>query len=267
MRTTFITRTVSILFLLILCSFAVSVRAQSNMQGDNLLIFGEPIAADLAGSEQDFWTFNGTAGQIIAVSAERFPPDPDSQLDLAVDVYDPAGTLIASDDNSAPGTDAMIWALQLPVDGVYTVVVRNITTWIGGNYQVTAVENAFAGCFSPQGTMFEAEMQSVIVGHAVRYRVYMPPCHESTGVRYPYVILMHGSNSDDRHWDRLGIDEAIGRGVVLNRLPPMAVVLPFGGELANTNTFRQGASWEYVVIDELMPLVESAYCLQNIAAG
>jgi enterochelin esterase-like enzyme len=82
-----------------------------------------------------------------------------------------------------------------------------------------------------------------------------------TNARYPYVLLMHGSNSDDRLWDQLGIDEAILRGMALGRLPPVAVVMPFGGELANTNTFLIGHSWEYVITDELIPHVEANYCL------
>ncbi|NJL93339.1 MAG: esterase family protein [Anaerolineae bacterium] len=89
----------------------------------------------------------------------------------------------------------------------------------------------------------------------------MPPCHEINARRYPYILLMHGSVQSDTHWDNLGLDEALARGVALGRLPPLALVLPFGGSLANLNTFGPSASWGAVVLDELVPHLEATYCL------
>lgn len=246
--------------------FLAGFTAQAS--NENSLISGEPIVSYLVQDEQQRWTFEGTTGQSIHLSAQNYPPDPYSDVDLVLEVYDPAGHLIAADDNSGPGTDAMFISLSLPASGTYTAVVRNVNVWAEGSYLLALQSDEFpVGCQSPLGTMVTGEMPSQVNRWPIRYRVFLPPCHEVLQKRYPYVILMHGSNSDDALWDTLGIDEAIVRGMALKRLPPMAVVLPFGGSLANTNTFGAGASWESLVIDELIPYMEASYCLQNTREG
>jgi enterochelin esterase-like enzyme len=243
---------------IVLISGAATAQDLSNAA----LVSGEPIVALLAGNEANDWLFEGSAGQRIVISAERFPPDPDSELDPLLEVYDAAGHLIATDDDGGPGFDALLIGLTLPQTGAYTIRVSNLTAWAGGTYQLTVADDPFpVDCQSPLGTMIESEMPSTVQGFPVPYRVFLPPCSE--GTRLPYVLLMHGSNSDGRLWDQLGIDEAIVRGMTLNRLPPLAVVMPSGGELANTNSFLIGHSWEYVIIDELIPHVEAAYCLTS----
>lgn len=258
--------TMKTLFVILMVSMPIFAFAQN--QAENRLLFDNPLMADLEGGEIDTWIFSGEAGQIVSVSAERFPADPNSQLDPLIEIYDPAGNLIFTDDNSGSGVDAMLIQITLPTPGDYQLLIKNVTTWAGGTYLLTIAENHFpTGCASPLGTMITGEMPSQVNRYNVRYRVFLPPCHEVMQRRYPYILLMHGSNSDDRHWDSLGMDEAIVRGVALNRMPPVALVLPFGGELANTNTFQEGASWEYVVIDELMPYVEANYPLQTTRDG
>jgi enterochelin esterase-like enzyme len=257
------------IFLLVLACVVLAllpVQAQTSIpaQDKGTLTFGEGVLSELAGNGVDSWTFQGNIEQSLVLSAERFPPNPDSLLDPQIELYDSAGNLLISDDDSGPGHDALIIGFTLPKTDDYTVLVRNLESWEGGSYQLTVAENPLpADCESPFGTMIPAEMPSPIVGYPVRYRVFLPPCHEVTHQRYPYILLMHGSNTGDEHWDRLGMDAAIARGVALKRFPPVALVLPFGGELANINTFRESASWEYVVTDELMPHVEANYCLQT----
>lgn len=90
------------------------------------------------------------------------------------------------------------------------------------------------------------------------YTIYLPPCYDQTVRTYPVVYLLHGSNDDDNHWLRLGLqtymDDSISSGI----LPPMIVVLPFGNWIANENRFGID-SWGNVFLDILMPLVESSY--------
>lgn len=256
------------LVIMTLCLLLLISSVQAVQDNDNLLISGEPIVNYIVRDEQKTWRFEGTAGQSIHLSAEIYPPAPYSELNLIMDVYDPSGNLLATDDDTAPGLDPMLIAFTLPATGTYSVVIRNLNTWAEGSYLIALQESEFPeGCLTPNGEMLTGEMPSAVNGWPVRYRVFLPPCHETMQKRYPYVILMHGSNSDDTHWEILGLDDAIVRGVALKRIPPMAVVLPFGGSLANTNTFVQGASWESLVIDELMPFVESQYCLQNTREG
>lgn len=240
--------------------------ASVNAQNDRLR-FDTPVVDILAAGSEAIWQFEGQANQQIALSAERYPPNPDSNLDPLIELYAPDGTLIATDDDSSRGQDAILLNISLPDDGLYTVLVRNLADFQSDSYQLTLSENTLpVGCASPAGEWVAGYMPSQMT-FDVRYRVFLPPCHETIGVQYPYILLMHGSNSDDRHWDMLGIDEAVVRGVALGRLPPVALVLPYGAQLANTNTFNINASWEYVVINELVPFVESNFCLQNTRNG
>lgn len=249
--------------------FAQSTTSIPSIQatGGGVLNFATPTQAELANQETHHWLFSGHRGQMITLSVERFPADQDTYFDPVLELYAPDGTLLVSDDNGGPWIDALLVGYVLPTDGLYTIQVKSADGWSAGPYQITLVENQLPiGCTSPNGTLIEHDWyDSPIAREQLRYRVYLPPCYQASGRRYPYVILMHGSNTSDTHWDRLGIDEAITRGVALGRIPPVAIVMPFGGVIANTNTFKENASYEYVILNEIMPTVESSYCLAKDA--
>jgi|GEM_PF-1598271 len=258
------------LLVLLMLSLGVwSAAAQTEPIADiRDLTFDTSEEATLNGAEVHTWTFEGDIEQMVIISAERYPPQPDTFMDPALALYAPDGTLLLEDDNGSVGRDAILLHVSLPQTGTYTVTVTNVDQWNAGDYRITLAQSTLPPrCQTPFGEMINAEMPSEIVGFPVIYRVFLPPCHEVMQKRYPYVILMHGSSSGDGHWDLIGVDEAIVRGVSLNYLPPMAVVLPFGGELANLNIFRQDYSWEYVVTRELVPHMEDTYCLQTEREG
>jgi enterochelin esterase-like enzyme len=126
-------------------------------------------------------------------------------------------------------------------------------------------------CTETEGQIVDLEFDSTIVGRPMSYRAYLPPCYSDTGRRYPYAILMHGSDQDQTEWtDLLGADEALERGMSLGALPPMILIFPDGGGangLANINVFREGFSWESYILDELMPQIETNFCTWNTREG
>lgn len=253
---------VRMLVLLIVLMLVVGV---GHAQNGLVIEFEQPLMLEIEGNGELSLTFAGQIEQVVTLSAERFPPNPDSQLDLSLELY--TNELLASDDDSGAGLDALVVGTTLPTTGVYQVVVRN-NHWQAGTFQLTLTETPYpADCQTPLGEMVTGEMSTQLYSAPIRYRVFLPPCHETTAKRYPYILLMHGSNSDDRLWDTLGMDEAIVRGVALKRLPPMAVVMPFGSGIANTNIFSPSPSWETIVVDELVPHVESLFCLQSEREG
>jgi len=83
---------------------------------------------------------------------------------------------------------------------------------------------------------------------------------------YPALYLFHGNIYNESHWDDLGIDEAADAGISAGTLPPFIVVLPCGGEIANTTS---GGDWSFegVFLKELMPTVEERYCIWAEPAG
>ncbi|MCB9436998.1 MAG: hypothetical protein H6673_08390 [Anaerolineales bacterium] len=227
-----------------------------------VISFGEPIEGDLTPTEKDTWTFWAEADQSIAIAAERSPVDQEGDLNLALELYDPANVLIASDDNSGRRSDAALFGVHLSQSGLYAI--RVLSNGTSGTYRLTLAEvDLPEGCQTPAGAMARYQWQSVIAGEALAYRVYMPPCYEATGLRYPYIILMHGSISTDSHWDEIGMDEAVAVGVALGRIPPIALVMPYGGEIANMNIFSDTYSYENAILREIIPIVENSFCLDG----
>jgi poly-gamma-glutamate synthesis protein (capsule biosynthesis protein) len=113
-------------------------------------------------------------------------------------------------------------------------------------------------CSETQGAVERSGYYSSIAATDMVYSVYLPPCYDQTDRLYPVLYLMHGSNSDDRHWFELGLAETLDEQIATGELPPMIVALPFGNWLANENRF-DAVSWENVFLLEFLPEVEANY--------
>jgi enterochelin esterase-like enzyme len=124
-------------------------------------------------------------------------------------------------------------------------------------------------CSATEGQSINLTMRSQIARSTVRYRVYVPPCYSDSGKRFPFVILMHGSDRDETQWtDYLAVDKKLESGLALGTLPPMILVMPYGGALANSNgEFGLRPTWENVVLEELLPEVERNFCTWNTREG
>ena len=109
---------------------------------------------------------------------------------------------------------------------------------------------------------------AVAAGGQVSYAIYFPPCYD-TRTRYPVVYLMHGSpNFDERHWLDLGLKDVLDQAIAARRVPPFIVVLP-RGDVNGTygNTSGGAGSWEQVVIEELIPYIDTVYNTLAIKEG
>jgi len=117
------------------------------------------------------------------------------------------------------------------------------------------------GCAEAAGRIDGGQLPSAIAsGGQVAYAIYFPPCYD-TRVRYPVAYLMHGSpNFDERHWLELGLKEALDQAIASRRVPPFVVVLPRGDVNGSYGNTSGGAgSWEQVMIEELIPYVDTVY--------
>ena len=232
--------------------------------GGGIIGFEEPIHADLLFGERDTWTFRGTAGQRISIAAEA---DRNTILNPSLILLNPQNAPIATDDDSGVAQDAALIGLILPEDGLYAVVVLAGEGTEGG-YTLTLAENDWpADCNTPRGEHFAEELFSTAAGEQLRFSVYLPPCHDATNKRYPYILLMHGSGSTQNHWDTLGMDDAIAVSHAINRTAPVALLLPYGGEISNLNYFGNTYSYENVILNEFIPTAEANYCLQQTGDG
>ncbi len=113
-------------------------------------------------------------------------------------------------------------------------------------------------CNELQGSIQRRGYYSSISATDMTFSVYLPPCYDETEQEYPVLYLMHGSNSDDRHWLELGLAETLDEQLASGHLPPMIVALPFGNWLSNENRF-DAVSWENVFLLEFLPEVEANY--------
>ncbi|MDX1991988.1 MAG: alpha/beta hydrolase-fold protein [bacterium] len=129
--------------------------------------------------------------------------------------------------------------------------------------------------YTPTPTLFPCEVDSgqvieinqfpseIAGGENLRYRVYLPPCYYETERRFPYVVLLHGLSYRETQWEDIGVVDALDQGIRLGALPPMILVMPYYGAIGGTDSFPPDASYENVILDELLPAVERDLCTIN----
>jgi enterochelin esterase-like enzyme len=123
-------------------------------------------------------------------------------------------------------------------------------------------------CTEQTGSIVELSFESITAKTELPYRVYLPPCYLDSGKRYPFVLLMHGADQDERFWlEALAINKALETGLTLRALPPMILLMPRGGSLANSDIFNPNRSFEKVIMSELLPELEKNFCTWNDREG
>ncbi len=98
------------------------------------------------------------------------------------------------------------------------------------------------------------------------YRIYLPPCYGVDGRTYPTLYLLPGNIHTEAIWDSLGVDEVAETGILAESWPPFLIVLPAGGQIANSSSGGPG-SYESVIMNDLIPFVEQTYCAWANPAG
>lgn len=109
------------------------------------------------------------------------------------------------------------------------------------------------------GKIVTGALDSVVAGQPMVYRVYLPPCYGQDGHGYPALYMFGGNIHDDSIWDTLGLDEAAEAAITNGDIPPLLIIMPDNGWLANTTTSGP-ASYEGFVLNELIPHIESQFC-------
>lgn len=131
-------------------------------------------------------------------------------------------------------------------------------------------------CDDTEGQVVEATYPSTIAEQDVSYRIYLPPCYETSGRRYPVLYILHGlgEGMDYTQWEKLGLVDAADSGYARGALPPFIIVMPDGavflpnGTVAHgMNYFTPADSYEFMILTELMPEIEDTYCTWEEAAG
>lgn len=110
------------LFGAIVWSMVVLVPVLRPAQAAATLEYGQPVNGTLSARQPDItYTFNGKAGEKIMIAMNAIGGDIDPQIAL----YNPAGRIIAEDDNGGGKFDALLRGIVLPEGGAYRVVGAN----------------------------------------------------------------------------------------------------------------------------------------------
>ena len=107
------------------------------------------------------------------------------------------------------------------------------------------------------GTLSRETYFSSVASHERKYTIYLPPCYQTAQQAYPLLLLLHGSDANDSQWTRLGFLNSLESAIHHGGAPPMIVLMPYGGAIANRNHFN-GISYDAILRD-LVIQVEGRY--------
>lgn len=161
------------------------------------------------------------------------------------------------------------WAV-VPIESESLAVISQseITTTVEISPTVQDGVDTFI-CPFLRGRSVEGAFDSAAMAERVRYVVHLPPCYEFyPESAFPVLYLFHGWPFDEWHWPNLGIaalaDDWISRGIV----GPFIIVMPgVGSEGRYVHSSGGPYSFEGMVIDELVPLIERDYRAWQEPAG
>jgi enterochelin esterase-like enzyme len=132
----------------------------------------------------------------------------------------------------------------------------------------TAIPSATPmSCDETAGQVLRSSFSSTIAGGDVNFLMYLPPCFYDTFQRYPYVILLHGTGYDETMWEQLGVITDMDQGITKGTLPPMVLIMPDGGYAFELNDEPNDTSYESILLNELIPTVETEFCLWGNREG
>ncbi len=116
-------------------------------------------------------------------------------------------------------------------------------------------------CVAEGGQVLEFDdFRSESARETLRYRVYIPPCYVETQLRYPVVLLLPGLGETEAQWETLGAARLLDDGIAQGSLPPMILVMPELGDIGVENDFSPDPSYEGVILNELLPVIERDFC-------
>ncbi len=112
-------------------------------------------------------------------------------------------------------------------------------------------------CLTPGGTIQPGQVASALLPDPLDFLVYLPPCYaEESQRRYPVLYLLHGMDSTDDQWVRLGVGEAMNRLVAAGTIPPFLVVMPYDRDQIQQPT---DDPFGEALVQDLVPFVDAHY--------
>ncbi len=116
-------------------------------------------------------------------------------------------------------------------------------------------------CYETEGRTEEGSFRSQAMLEKVTYLVHLPPCYDVyADRRYPVLYLFHGWPMNQTHWLNLGMPDLADRWITWHLVAPFIIVMPgVGPDGAYIHTSGGDYSFEGMVVNELIPLIDSTY--------
>lgn len=100
--------------------------------GGGSIMIGEPVtAAFTEPGQEDVWTFEGKAGDVVSIAMES------DLVDATLYLQGPNGEELIYDDDSGDNANALIYGYTLPEDGLYTLLARPFHEDQTGEYRLS----------------------------------------------------------------------------------------------------------------------------------
>lgn len=122
----------------------------------------------------------------------------------------------------------------------------------------------------PHGQVRECQYWSASHGRMRRCFVYTPAGYDNSKKKYPYFILQHGMAENEYGWHEQGkMANIMDNNIAAGTCVPMVVVMDNGdcdysfGVVPGETQAEFGASFTKVVLDELIPYIESNFKVYN----
>jgi enterochelin esterase-like enzyme len=111
-------------------------------------------------------------------------------------------------------------------------------------------------CPEAHGRTVASELITDRLPEPLEFLVHLPPCYDlGPQRRYPLLVLMHGINSDQTQWERLGASQVADRLIASGELAPFILVLPFDRRWEEPNSSNFGEA----LVQDLLPHLEDTY--------
>lgn len=201
-----------------------------------------------------------------------------SATEVAVDICSKVYPMTKGEDGVWKGTTEPLVVgphyYQLVVDGVRVNDPNVYTVYgCGSDYSLIEIpedpQTAAYYTFNPDiphGQVRECQYWSASQKKVRRCYIYTPAGYDTSSAKYPYFILQHGMAENETGWHMQGkmvniMDNNIAAGTAV----PMVVVMDNGdcdysfGAVKGETQDEFGASFEQVVVEELIPFVEQNF--------
>ena len=120
-----------------------------------------------------------------------------------------------------------------------------------------------AVCIETTGTLEMDVINTPLLDKPMRYEVYLPPCYNFDESRhYPVLYLLHGQNSTEEQWIRIGATGAANRIINSKETAPFIIVFPFDYSYKQPSEYK----FEEVFTDLLLPRIDRTYRTQPNSA-